>query len=363
MLAQLLVQYFLHLELLIGWPEIRAGQSVRQVSQLAQKPRAKPDPVLAAARHAELEQVLLNLHEFLFELPRGLHDLGVVQDAAEALNFLPHMTWPEVRDLLTRTDIVLIPIPALEQHGFHAPIGTDYYAGVERAKLIAQRTDVLVAPILFVGQSPYHLEFPGSMALSSDTVQRVYFEAAQSLINQGFRRVLFYASHAGNQYIASYVADRINQETPAVAVNLADGVEAMREQPVGRPTTSTQPVPFDRHGGVGETSGALYLFPTLVQMDKAERATLTVPPALASLPPLVATGDRAATLVFLAEALKPKTTGKGTSTAEMSTTGVWSERDPRDATAAQGQQATNAFVDDAVRFIERWKQLRPPRRP
>ena len=277
-------------------------------------------------------------------------------------NFLPHMTWPEVRDLLSRTDMVLIPIPALEQHGLQGPIGTDYYIGVERSKLIAQRTDILVAPILLVGQSPYHLAFPGSIALSAETVQRVYFEAAQSLIGQGFRRILLYASHTGNQYIASYVADRLNQETPAVAVNLADGVTAMRDPPDGRQSTSNQPVPFDRHGGVGETSGALYLFPTLVQMDKAERATLSVPPALSSLPPLVATGDRAATLVFLAEALKPKATGKGTSTAEMSTTGVWSERDPREATAEQGKRETDAFVEAAVRFIERWKQLRPSQR-
>jgi creatinine amidohydrolase len=267
-----------------------------------------------------------------------------------------------VRDLLTRTDMVLVPVPALEQHGLHGPIGTDYYSGVEQSKLIAQRTDVLVAPILFVGQSPYHLEFPGTIALSADTVQRVYVEAIQSLINQGFTRVLLYASHAGNQYIASYVADRLNQETRAVAVTLTDGVNAMREQPPAQ-STANQRVLFDRHGGVGETSGALYLFPTLVQMDKAERATLTVPPALSSLPPLVAAGDRAATLVFLAEALKPKSTAKGTSTGELSTTGTWSERDPRDATAEQGRQAATAFVDAAVRFIDRWKQLRPLRRP
>jgi creatinine amidohydrolase len=278
-------------------------------------------------------------------------------------NFLPHMSWPEVRDLLTRTDMVLIPIPALEQHGLHGPIGTDYYTGVEQSKLIAQRTDILVAPVLLVGQSPYHLAFPGTIALSAETIQRVYFEAAQSLINQGFRRVLLYASHAGNQYIASYVADRLNQETPAVAVNLADGVAALRAPAGTREPTSNQPVAFDRHGGVGETSGALYLFPTLVQMEKAEKSTLSVPPALAPLPPLVATGDGAATLVFLAEALKPKATGKGTSTAELSTTGVWSERDPREATAEQGKRATDAFVDAAVRFIERWKQLRPMQRP
>lgn len=277
-------------------------------------------------------------------------------------NYLPHMTWPEVRDLLTRTDMVLIPIPALEQHGLHGPIGTDFYSGIEQSKLIAQRTDVLVAPILFVGQSPYHLAFPGSIALSAETLQRVYFEAAQSLIDQGFRRVLLYASHAGNQYIASYVADRLNQETRAVAINLADGVATMRAAAETPSTAPTKPVPFDRHGGVGETSTALYLFPTLVQMEKAERATLTVPPEMSALPPLVATGDRAATLVFLAEALKPKSTGKKTSTAEMSTTGSWSERNPREANAAQGKQASDAFVDAAVRFIDRWKQLRPMQR-
>src|SRR2546421_3195298 len=67
-------------------------------------------------------------------------------------NYLPHMTWPEVRDLLTRTDVALIPVPALEQHGPQTPIGTDYFAGVERLKLIAQRTDALVVPVLLAGQ-------------------------------------------------------------------------------------------------------------------------------------------------------------------------------------------------------------------
>ena len=46
-------------------------------------------------------------------------------------NYLPHMTVPEVRDFLTRSDMVLIPVAALEQHGNHLPIGTDYLNGVE----------------------------------------------------------------------------------------------------------------------------------------------------------------------------------------------------------------------------------------
>src|ERR1700694_5229866 len=71
-------------------------------------------------------------------------------------NFLPDMTWPEVQDLLTRTDMVILPVTSLEQHGPQLPIGTDYCIGIEEAKLIAQRTDVLVAPILLPGISPYY---------------------------------------------------------------------------------------------------------------------------------------------------------------------------------------------------------------
>src|SRR5215813_3269717 len=133
--------------------------------------------------------------------------------AQKVKNYLPHMTWPEVEDLLSRTGMVIVPVPAIEQHGPQLPIGTDYFTGEELAKLIAQRTDVLVAPILLPGISPYHMEFPGTITLSADTVQRVYFEAVQSLIHHGFRRILFMNAHTGNQFLTAYVADRINQET------------------------------------------------------------------------------------------------------------------------------------------------------
>jgi creatinine amidohydrolase len=216
-------------------------------------------------------------------------------------NYLPHMTWPEVRDLLTRTDMALIPVPALEQHGLQTPIGTDYFSSVERAKLIAQRTDILVAPILLAGQSPYHMDFPGTIALSAETMQRVYFEAAESLIRHGFKRILFLNGHAGNQYITRYVIDRVNQETGAIAVDLTEGAATMT--PAAPATTTREPQPFDRHGGVAETSNALYLFPSLVKLDQAERATLTLPPHLSQMLPQVAAGDAAASVIFLAEGL------------------------------------------------------------
>lgn len=270
-------------------------------------------------------------------------------------NFLPHMTVPEVRDLLTRTDMAIVPVASLEQHGLHLPIGTDYLNGVERAKLIAQRTDVLVAPILFPGQSPYHMGFEGTITLSSETIQAVYVEAVQSLIGHGFRRFLILNAHGGNRAITTFIVDRINQETAGIAVDLGAAAGPFMD-PLPRPDA---PRVFDRHGGVGETSNSLYLIPNLVDTTVAETAEHTLPAHLEAMLPEVVAGDPTALRVFLAEGLKAEETGKGTSAAEMSTTGVWGLRDPRDGSAEQGRTGTERFVDGAVQFIERWKELRP----
>jgi creatinine amidohydrolase len=271
-------------------------------------------------------------------------------------NYLPHMTWPEVQDLLTRTDIVIIPVASLEQHSLHLPIGTDYLNGVERAKLIAQKTDALVAPILMPGNSPYHMEFAGTITLSSQTIQQVYFEAVQSLMKHGFRRFALLNSHGGNQIITRYIADRINQETEGIAVELGEAAAPFETR---TPRTSTAAPVFDRHAGVGETSTSLYMFPNLVDMAAARTAKLTMPEHLEKMLPEVVAGDPTATRVFLAEGLKAKETGKKTSTREMSDTGTWGLRNPNEASAEAGRRETENFVDAAVKFIERWKQLKP----
>lgn len=272
----------------------------------------------------------------------------------EIKNYLPHMTVPEVQDLLTRSDMALIPVGALEQHGLHLPIGTDFLNGVERAKLIAQEVDVLVAPILMPGQSPYHMGFEGTITLSSETIQAVYVEAIQSLIRHGFKRFLILNAHGGNRATSTFIVDRINQETSGIAVDLSAAAA-----PFMTGESMAAPAGFDRHGGTGETSNSLYLIPDLVDLDKAQAATLTLPPHLAAMVPEIVDGDRTAQLVFLAEALKAEETGKGTSSAEMSTTGVWGELDPALGTVERGRDAARRFVDAAVGFIERWNELRP----
>jgi len=269
-------------------------------------------------------------------------------------NYLPHMTSPEVADLLTRTDMVILPIGSLEQHGLQGPIGTDILGVIERGKMIAQRTDVLVAPILLAGNSPYHMAFAGTITLPAETIQLVYFQAAQSLLAHGFKRFLILNGHAGNAATVQYLVDRINQETAGIAVDLNDAA-----QPLLTRAPRQGPPAFDRHAGVSETSRSLYLTPGLVNLDVARTAPLTLRPHLEKILPDVVAGDPTATRVFLAESLKAASTGKGTSTREMTETGVWSALDVKAATAERGRAETEASVNAAVAFIERWKQLRP----
>lgn len=218
------------------------------------------------------------------------------------------------------------------------------------------------------GNSPYHMGFPGTIMLSAETLQKVYFEAAQSLIQHGFRRFIFLNAHGGNAATTRFIVDRINQETSATAVDLDQATQpfegAAQLSPEVRAEMEAVPelAGFDRHAGVRETSTSLYLISSLVNMKAVPPPqALTLPPHLRKMLPKVAAGDRTTTLLFLSEALKAKGTGKGTSTREMASTGVWSELDPALASAARGRASTNANVSAAVRFIDEWKKQVPLR--
>jgi creatinine amidohydrolase len=267
-------------------------------------------------------------------------------------NYLPHMTAPEVKALLTRTDMVIIPVASLEQHGNHLPIGTDFINGVERCKLIAQERDILVSPVLMAGQSPYHMGFAGTITLSAETILKVHLEAVESLIKHGFKRFVIMNAHGGNRAISTLLVDQINQTTAGVAVSFGEAIRPFME-----PSSTTPGTVLDRHAGTEETSNSLYLMPTLVQLDKAVTAELTLPKHLEDMLPEVLEDDPTALMLFLAEGLKAEETGKKTSSVEMSTTGVWGERDPREGSAKRGEDINRRTISAAVKFIDRWNQL------
>jgi len=119
-------------------------------------------------------------------------------------HFLERMTWPEVdaaRD--AGVDAVLIPIGSTEQHGRHLPLDTDCLIARELCRLAAQAAEddglrVLVAPTLNVTLSWYHMQFPGSLRLSTTTFLQVFREVCDSLAHHGFERLIAVNGHGGN---------------------------------------------------------------------------------------------------------------------------------------------------------------------
>ena len=263
-------------------------------------------------------------------------------------NYLPHMSWLEVEEALTRTDVALIPVGSIEQHGKHLPLGTDFLAAQEACKLIAQRTDVLVTPVVMAGISAHHMGFAGSLTLSPETFEQVIFETAEALIHHGIRKIAIYNGHGGNAASVANVINRINNETVAAAVNLGEIELPPRESPV--PSLAV-----DSHAGVGETSWMLFLTPQLVQMSRAENPTLTPPPQAQVAVATMTEGN--ASLVASTYLFRPEMTGKMGASHQITSNGVYSTGDLVDSSAAQGKFRFDQLVEGAVRFIEDWKRI------
>jgi creatinine amidohydrolase len=98
--------------------------------------------------------------------------------------------------------LVIIPTGATEQHGPHLPVGTDHFA-VERisrqaAERAGDRITTIVTPTLSFGSSEHHLQFGGTLSLTSETYHLVLRDLIDSLVKDGFRTIFIVNGHGGN---------------------------------------------------------------------------------------------------------------------------------------------------------------------
>ena len=99
----------------------------------------------------------------------------------------------------------------------------------------------------------------------------------------------------------------------------------------------------------------LYLQPELVRLEKAAQPMMTFTPQMKELQQL-ATKDPSLRYVWSSLLGVPEETGKGGASHQLSSNGVWSFLDPRQATAEQGRQEVEEMVERAVKFIQAWKK-------
>lgn len=113
---------------------------------------------------------------------------------------LSDLSWPEVRDLKQSAELVLLPVGSNEQHGPNLSLSMDIAASTEFCRRASAQLQpaVAVAPPTPWGVSFHHMNFPGTITLSSETFIQVLVEVMASLYHHGFERFLIVNGHGGN---------------------------------------------------------------------------------------------------------------------------------------------------------------------
>jgi creatinine amidohydrolase len=183
---------------------------------------------------------------------------------------LYEMTREEAQEALAKTDIILLPAGAVEQHGPHLPLGADTIQGVDMCKrtqllLEAEGTRVVVAPPFMYGLSSAHMDFPGTISLTPHTMLSVIEETCLSLYHHGFRKFALIMAHGGNWPIMQVAAQSIVAQTSDADVICLNWLDLVYDQ-YGKILTSKK---HEGHSGEGETARMLSSTPELVEMQRA----------------------------------------------------------------------------------------------
>jgi len=167
------------------------------------------------------------------------------------------------------TDLAVLPAGSTEQHGPHAPLGTDALAAGAVAERGVDRYDgtAVVAPTVPVGVAEEHRHFAGTLWVGEDTFRAYVRETVASLAAHGWDRVVVVNGHGGNVAPLREACARLSRDGTAYAVPFTwfdavdlDDVPAL-EAGVGM-----------GHGGPLETSVVRALDPDLVDTDRFEEA-------------------------------------------------------------------------------------------
>jgi len=215
------------------------------------------------------------------------------------------------------TDLALLPVGSTEQHGPHAPLGTDVLTAEAVAAAGAETYDgeVVVAPAIPVGVAEEHRHFAGTLWVSEDTFRDYVRETVASLASHGWDRVLVVNGHGGNVDALREVCGRTSRDGTAYAVPVTwfDSVDA----------------PDMGHGGPVETSLLLHTNRDLVAESRLDEAAAGAADGWGKF-------EHGVNLAF--------------DTAEFSENGVVG--DPREASADRGQRLLDAASDVLADLLE-----------
>jgi len=180
---------------------------------------------------------------------------------------------PEFEKAAQDDAIVIITVGSMEQHGNHLPVNTDTNSCFTVAVRAAQAIDefpVLVLPPIWMGYSPHHMSYPGTITLKYQTFVEVLTQIASCVHAHGFKKILLLNGHGGNTPTIAAMRVKLPSEDSVPAIGytyweIPSVPEQMKE-------ISQSDKGSIGHAGEMETSIQLYLQPELVDRNAARWA-------------------------------------------------------------------------------------------
>lgn len=186
---------------------------------------------------------------------------------------MEEMSWPDVRAALAAGyTTAVVAVGSTEQHGPHLPTMTDTRIGDAMAHRIALKLgNALLARTIAVGCSEHHLAFGATISLKPETLKLIVRDYVDSLIRDGFTRIIFLPSHGGNFGPLAEAIEEARKAHPQVAITgYTDllGITASLHRTAAEFGISAEAC--GAHAGDDETSLMMFLEPELVARDRFE---------------------------------------------------------------------------------------------
>jgi len=161
--------------------------------------------------------------------------------------------WTSVDKITAARWIAVLPLAATEQHGPHLPVETDVLIG---EAYLARVRELLPAalPATFlavqkIGISTEHIDFPGTLTLSTEAALREWTALGESVARTGLKKLVIVTSHGGNSAAMSLVAQDLRAHHGLLAVTTSWSRLCAAEK-----LFPAEEVRHGIHGGAVETS-------------------------------------------------------------------------------------------------------------
>jgi creatinine amidohydrolase len=199
------------------------------------------------------------------------------------------LTWQEIQQAIQDERILIFCVGAVEQHGYHMPVGVDVFLPMEVAARVAKRVGGVVAPctnygyksLLRAGGGPH---FVGSVGLRGATVIALVKDIFENFLEQGWRRFVVIDWHLENVPFVFEGVDEALRETGSgkdvkvIKIDNPNGL-GVRHDPGLEADLFGADFPgwAVEHAAIWETSAMMAAYPEKVQTDKIVDGSPPVP--------------------------------------------------------------------------------------